>query len=213
MLKNAVDNTPVAVAAGTEIASSIAAVGSSLDIAKATLGAVGTVGEAIKPFVPLIALVTTVIGEIIKIYEDAEYNKKICNALMDRVQIADGAIKTLNRRKQENEKNFLSTEYYKAFVKFSETMKKIRDFIKDISQLQGYKKFIHSSSIKEKFNTLVKEFETVMRDLDFTMTIDNEIQRRIDQQALADDIAEMAKVSYYSKFLFDFYLFYYYFIG
>src|ERR1043165_2145162 len=149
MLKAAIEKTPEVVLAGAEVGSSLAEIGSSLEFAKATLGAVGTVGEAIKPFVPLIAVVTTVIAEIIRIYEDAEYNKKICNALMDRVQIADGAIKTLNRRKQENEKNFLSTEYYKAFVKFTETMKKIRDFIKDISQLQGYKKFIHSSSIKE----------------------------------------------------------------
>ena len=91
--------------AATDDAGSLSSFGSSLDIAKATLGAVGTVGEAIKPFVPLIAVVTTVIGEIIRVYEDAEYNKKICNALMDRVQIADGAIKTLNRRKQENEKS------------------------------------------------------------------------------------------------------------
>ena len=196
-----IDKTPDAIAAGTEAASSVASLGSSLDIAKAALGAVGTVGEAIKPFVPLIAVVTTVIGEIIRVYEDAEYNKKICNALMDRVQIADGAIKTLNRRKQENEKNFLSEEYYKSFVKFAETMKKIRDFIKDISQLQGYKKFIHSSSIKEKFHTLINEFETVMRDLNFTMTVDNEVQRRIDQQALSDDIAEMGKVSYSDDYL------------
>jgi hypothetical protein len=39
--------------------------------------------------------VFTIINETINIYEDAEYNKKICNALMDSVQTAE-------RRKQEN---------------------------------------------------------------------------------------------------------------
>ncbi|CAB4410187.1 unnamed protein product [Rhizophagus irregularis] len=191
--KTAIENTPEVVAAAAEFAGSVADLGNSLDIAKATLGAVGTVGEAIKPFVPLIAVVTTVISEIITIYEDAQYNKKICNALMDRVQTAESAIKTLNRRKQENEKNFLSKEYYKAFVKFTDVMKKIKDFIRDISQLQGYKKFIHASSIKDKFNHLVDEFDTVMSDLHFTLTVANEVQREIDQKALADDIAEMTK--------------------
>src|SRR4051794_17206021 len=117
--KSAIGKTPEAVVAGVEFAGSVAEIGTSLDIAKATLGAVGTVGEAIKPFVPLITVVTVVISEIISIYEDAQYNKKICNALMDRVQTAESAIKTLNRRKQENEKNFLNKEYYKAFVKFT----------------------------------------------------------------------------------------------
>lgn len=194
--KTTIRATPEAVAAAAEFTGSVADLGNSLDIAKATLGAVGTVGEAIKPFVPLIAVVTVVIGEIISIYEDAQYNKKICNALMDRVQTAESAIKTLNRRKQENEKNFLSKGYYKAFVKFTDVMKRIKEFIRDISQLQGYKKFIHAGSIKEKFNHLVDEFDTVMSDLHFTMTVDNEVQREIDQKALADDIAEMTKVIY-----------------
>jgi hypothetical protein len=195
-LKTAIETAPEAILAATEVAGGIADIGSSLDIAKATLGAVGTVGEAIKPFVPLITVVTIVISEIITIYEDAQYNKKICNALMDRVQTAESAIKTLNRRKQENEKNFLNKEYYKAFVKFTDVMKRIKEFIRDISQLQGYKKFLHAGSIKDKFNHLVEEFDTVMKDLHFTMSVANEVQREIDQKALADDIAEMTKVSY-----------------
>ncbi|RIA81175.1 kinase-like domain-containing protein [Glomus cerebriforme] len=192
-LKSVIENTPETVAAATELAGSLSSLGSNLDIAKATLGAVGTVGEAIKPFVPLIAVVTTVISEIISIYEDAQYNKKICNALMDRVQVAESAIKTLNRRKQENEKNFRDKKYYLTFVRFTDVMKKIKDFIKDISQLQGYKKFLHASNIKDKFENLTKEFETVMRDLHFTMAVENDEQREIDQKALKEDIAEMTK--------------------
>ncbi|CAI2170749.1 13593_t:CDS:2 [Funneliformis geosporum] len=188
-MHSAIKATPEFIAGATEVAIGF----SSLEITKASLGAVGTVGEAIKPFIPLIAAVTSIIGEVVKIYENVEYNKKICNALMDRVQIADGAIKILNRRKQENEKNFRNEEYYKAFVKFTDVMTRIKDFIKDVSQLQGYKKYLHASSIKDKFSNLVNDFEIVMKDLNFTMTIANEEQRKIDQQALTEDIAEMTR--------------------
>jgi len=115
---------------------------------------------------------------------------------MDRVQIADDAIKTLNRRKQENEKIFRNKEYYLAFVRFTDVMKRIKYFIRDVSQLQRYRKFLHSSSIKDKFNSLVNDFEIVMKDLNFKMTIANEEQHKINQQALTEDIAEMTKVSY-----------------
>src|SRR5688572_25486432 len=62
--------------------------------------------NVVSKFIPLLAVVTTTIGEIIETYQAAEYNKKICGALMDRVQIAEGVIKTLRKRKQENENNF-----------------------------------------------------------------------------------------------------------
>ena len=124
-------------------------------------------GEAIEPLVPLIADVTTVINEIIKIYDDVEYNEKICNALMNRAQIAESAIKILNKRKheKENEKNFHNEEYHSIFVKFIEVMKGIRDFIRDISKLQGYKNFSHANSTRVKFNNLINDFETVIRQI------------------------------------------------
>ncbi len=146
---------------------------------------------------PLIADVATIINEITKIYEDVEYNERICNALMDRVQIAESAIKILNNRKQEkeNEKNFRNKEYYSVFVKFIEVMKGIRDFIRNISKLQGYRNFSHANSTRVKFNSLVNDFETVIKDLNFTITIANEEQRRIDQEALAEVIANITNVS------------------
>ncbi len=43
-----------------------------------------------------------------------------------------------------------------AFIRFTDVMKRIRDFMKDAPQLQGYKKLY-------KFNDLVGDFETVMK--------------------------------------------------
>ncbi|CAI2194099.1 17285_t:CDS:1 [Funneliformis geosporum] len=165
----------------------------SLETTKSLLGIAGVAGEdkeTIKPYATLIAAATSIINETIQIYENAEYNKKICNALMDRVQIANGVIKTLNRRKQENEKNFRNELYYKNFVRFVDILGRIKDFIKDVSQLQGYKKYLLANSIKDKFNNLTNDFESVMKDLNFTMS---EEQKAIDREALEEGIQELKK--------------------
>src|SRR4051794_26061998 len=85
----------------------------SIEITKTAFKASGTVEEAIKPYLQLITVVTTLIDDIIKIYVGVESNnKKICRFLMDRVYIAEIFIKILSRRKQENEKNFRNMKYY-----------------------------------------------------------------------------------------------------
>ncbi|CAI2166719.1 19772_t:CDS:10 [Funneliformis geosporum] len=159
---------------------------------KRTVEVIGNV-EFIKPYIPLIAAVTAVIGDIFMIYENIEYNKKTCNALMDRVQTADIAIKMLNRRMQWNENNFRKNIYYLAFIKFINVMKRIQDFILDVSKLQGYKKLLQIGSIKDKFNNLINDFEKIMNDLKFTITFTYADQHKIDQQALIEDIAEMSR--------------------
>ncbi|CAB4398666.1 unnamed protein product [Rhizophagus irregularis] len=191
--RDAIENSTDFVSGAVSMANSAASIGGTSGTAKQVLGVVGSVGDAIKPFVPLIATVTIVITECIKIYEDAQYNKKICNSLMDRVETADWAIRTLKRRKQENESKFRDSEYYKAFLRFVDVMKKIRSFIKDVSQIQGFKKYVKATAIKDKFHHLIKEFEAVMGDLSFTMAIANDEQRRLDQESLNEDIAQMNK--------------------
>ncbi len=54
-----------------------------------------------------------------------------------------------------------------AFVKFINVMKRIKGFIRNVSKLQGYKRFLQSSSIKDKFNDLVNSFEIIIKDLNF----------------------------------------------
>ncbi|RHZ75816.1 hypothetical protein Glove_209g127 [Diversispora epigaea] len=176
-----------------EATESLATIGSNLNIAKGTLCAVGAVGEAVKPFVPLIAAVTFVISEIVAVYETVQYNKKICNSLMDRVNTAEAAIKTLKRRQTENEKNFRNQEYYQSFIRFVNIMERIKAFMVDVSNLNKYQKFLHSSSVKSTFNSLSKDFDKVMTELHFTMAIANDEQKRIDQFALDSDNADMAK--------------------
>ncbi|RHZ75819.1 hypothetical protein Glove_209g128 [Diversispora epigaea] len=163
--------------------------GSKSDYVKISM----TIGEVVKPFVPLIESVTIVISEIIAVYETVQYNKKICNSLMDRVTAADASINTLKRRQTENEKNFRNQEYYKSFIRFVDIMKQIKKFIVDVSNLHKYQKFLHSGSVKERFDSLANDFKAVMSELHFTMAIADEEQRKLDQSALESDIADMTK--------------------
>ncbi|CAG8677922.1 8075_t:CDS:2, partial [Racocetra fulgida] len=57
-------------------------------------------------YTPIIATISGLIKEIIKIYEKAQFNKKICNSLLDRAKSAEAAMNTLQRRKHENEEKF-----------------------------------------------------------------------------------------------------------
>ncbi|RHZ78091.1 hypothetical protein Glove_168g253 [Diversispora epigaea] len=176
-----------------ESVESLASIGSNLDETKNILCAVGAVGEAINPFVPLIRAVTLVISEIMIVYETIQYNKKICDSLMDRINAAEAAIKTLKRRQTENEKNFRNQEYYKSFIRFVNIMERIKAFMVDVSDLNKYQKFLHSGLVKSTFNSLSKDFDKVMTELHFTMAVANDEQRRIDQFALESNIADMTK--------------------
>ncbi|CAG8620294.1 3068_t:CDS:2, partial [Diversispora eburnea] len=164
---------------------------SNLESAKCALGSLGVVGDAVQPYLPLFSTVTIIISEINNVYANAKYNKKICNSLMDRVNIAELSIRNLERRKKENEKNFRDEGYYLAFHRFIEVMKNIKQFIGNVSTLSGFKKYFHANSIKEKFESLTSEFEFAMNNLHFTTTLRNDDQRRIDQESLSSDLKEM----------------------
>ncbi|CAG8545691.1 10875_t:CDS:2 [Diversispora eburnea] len=165
----------------------------SMNISPDMTKIVGSVGEITKPFVPLFAAVTLVISEISAIYETVQYNKKICNSLMDRVDAADAAIRTLKRKKAENVINFCKQEYYNSFIRFIYIMERIKKFMVEITNLHSYQKFVHSGSVKDRFDSLAKDFDVVMTELHFTIAVANDAQRKIDQSALESDISDMTK--------------------
>ncbi|RHZ83968.1 hypothetical protein Glove_86g161 [Diversispora epigaea] len=164
----------------------------NMQSAKSASAVFGAVGGAVQPYLRLFSTVTTIVTEINNIYENAKYNKKICNSLMDRVNAAEFSIKTLERRKNENEKKFRDEGYFRAFHRFIEVMKNIKQFMANVSTLSGFQKYFNADSVKEKFESLTSEFESVMNDLHFTTNLQKE-QRRIDQESLDSDLQEMAK--------------------
>ncbi|CAG8715082.1 21651_t:CDS:2 [Gigaspora margarita] len=164
-----------------------------VNITDGVIKTVGAVSTAISNYVPLISSITNLIIEIISINETAQYNKKICSALLDRADIAHAAMKSLNRRKQENEENFKRQDYYNAFKRFETVLQKIRDFAADITNLQGYRKFVMATEVKDTFIKLTSEFDTAMKDLHFNMTLANDEQSKLDNISLKEDLNDMAE--------------------
>ncbi|CAJ0752439.1 2185_t:CDS:2, partial [Entrophospora sp. SA101] len=62
-----------------------------------------------------------------------------------------------------------------------------------VTRLLGYKRFLNTNNVKEKFESLAKEFDSVMYDLHFTPTVSAQRQSEIDQQSLMEDLSEMTK--------------------
>jgi serine/threonine protein kinase len=163
------------------------------DTSKFALEAVSNVGEAVGPYLPLITAVAALTQQIVKAYESAQYNKKSCAALIERVQAAEVAVQALNRRKQENERNFCNRTYYISFERFVAILREIKGFIQDVTHLTGYKRFISSVHIKERFQQLITDFDSVVCGLQLAMVIANEEERKMDIDILQEDIYEMTK--------------------
>nr|CAG8439005.1 3681_t:CDS:2 [Entrophospora candida] len=164
----------------------------------ATEGILKTTNEAavvtdlMAPFLPLISEVGAIVVEIIDLYQTAEHNKRICGSLLSRVTTAQNAVNTLKIRRLENEDLFKSKEYYKNLQKLVNVIRKIQKFIADVSQLKGLRKFMLAHSIEDEFKRLTEEFDGLMRDLNFSLAIQIQIQIEDDNKALRKDIQEMA---------------------
>nr|CAG8546835.1 5624_t:CDS:2 [Entrophospora candida] len=160
---------------------------------KLVIGTVGAIGEAAMPYLPLISSVLTLTAKIVKAYDNAQYNKKSCAALIQRVQSAEVAVKVLDRRKQENQKNFHQQTYYINFERFITILGDIEAFMTDFTRLSQYKKFISNHVIKERFIGLINDFDRVVHDLGFTMIIASDEDRKKEIEILNKDISEMSK--------------------
>jgi hypothetical protein len=192
--KSAVEAAPDILVGTVEVTKSVMEIGDKLNIAKGALQMVGNAADAFAPFIPLVGAATTLISEIIGIYQQAQYNKKIITALYDRAKLAEYAVETLQRRKKLNENKFKNQEWYNAFNRFVDVLKEIKSFAKEISTVRGYQKYLKSFTIKDKFEELTENYDIVMKDLSFTIAISNDEQRRFDHECLMEDVAEMKQV-------------------
>ncbi|GBC03166.1 hypothetical protein RclHR1_00500014 [Rhizophagus clarus] len=150
----------------------------------------GIIVNTISPYVSLIETASGLIKIILDICQAAEYNKNICRALAERVGLTLGSLELLKLRK---EKELRDEVFYDAFNKFIYVLEKIKKFIDDISKIHGFRRYAKALSVKEKFIKLTEEYDTSMKDLNFTLLVANEERRKNDAEALAEDLAEFDK--------------------
>ncbi|GES85102.1 kinase-like domain-containing protein [Rhizophagus clarus] len=96
------------------------AVDASEDVVKLTaeliIDMLGTVTEAIKSISPILTVVISLINEIKKNQDNAQYNKKICDSLFDRVISAKAAAKIIEQRIKESDEKVHTLVYQKNSI-------------------------------------------------------------------------------------------------
>ncbi|GBC05876.1 hypothetical protein RclHR1_06490011 [Rhizophagus clarus] len=143
-------------------------------------------------FLPLIGEVSKILREITDIYQTAEHNKRICGVMLDRVTIAESAIKNLQVRREENEE-FFSEENYVNLQKLVTVIGKIRKFVGEISQLKGLQKYIQAKNIEKTAMDLTKEFDTTIKLLEFAFMVDFNARADVDNKKIKADIEDLTE--------------------
>lgn len=169
-------------------------ISTSSSLAGHGFNAIQIVGDAIQPFLPLFSTVTDVVDSLYKIYDNAKCNKKICAALIDRIEIVQHAVKSLQRKQQENEQNFRNQSYYRSWVRFVNVLKTIKKFAEEVSKQSVLQKFVNANAVREAFDKNVRELEAVCGDLQFSVAIYSENQREQENKRVLDDINLLGEV-------------------
>ncbi|CAG8607231.1 22305_t:CDS:2 [Rhizophagus irregularis] len=131
-------------------------------------------------------------NEIDEIYKTAQYNRKTCEAMLERVKIADTAVNNLKIRNLE----FFSKKNFINFRNLVTVIGEIRQFLAEISQLKGsYRKYVRAKDVQEKFSNLNDEFETAIRLLRFFLIIG--FNARADDKKIKADIEGLVEISRY----------------
>ncbi|CAG8563955.1 28804_t:CDS:2 [Dentiscutata erythropus] len=155
------------------------------------------VGDAVQPFLPLFQSVQTILDSIVKAYRNGKCNQKICLALIDRVEIAQQAVKSLQRQQMENEERFRKQDYYNAWIRFVTVLENINKFVKEVTQLSSLQKFLTANAVKDAFDKNIKEFEEVCKDLNFTLAVYDINKKDIENKKIMEDINVLNKIMNY----------------
>ncbi|RIB26911.1 hypothetical protein C2G38_138405 [Gigaspora rosea] len=155
------------------------------DLRGAATDAVLTAVEIISSYVPFVNMVKVLVEEIKKIYEDAECNKDICLIMSNRVIVAECAMTQVLAFNQ-NESYF--QKCYLSFKRFEIILKNVKEFTTKVSKLEGYRRFFSATEIKKKFDKLTDEYDACMKDLNFTMAIAGEAQRRFEAERVDNSL-------------------------
>ncbi|KAF0541495.1 kinase-like protein [Gigaspora margarita] len=126
-------------------------------------------------YFPIVASVKILVKEIQQIYEDAEFNSEICLIMKNRVVKAECSVDLI--KDTDNEDQLSEKSYFLAFKSFENVLTRIRDFVKNVSKLKGYKKYFNATEVKNKYLQLTDEFDKCMVDLHFAIDLANKNER------------------------------------
>ncbi|CAG8534760.1 718_t:CDS:2 [Acaulospora morrowiae] len=141
----------------------------------------------VKPYLKFVKTLSKVSGAVFEAHRKSQYNKKICGALLTRVEFTECVVKSLVRDKEDHVEDFCNQNYYESFVKFANVMKRVQKFVEEISQLSQLKRFNNSQSIKDMLRTILEDFDTYSSELRLQVSFNTEK----DMKTLNDDLEQI----------------------
>ncbi|CAB4414886.1 unnamed protein product [Rhizophagus irregularis] len=148
-------------------------------------------------FLPLIDEIKNILYEVIEITQAAEYNKRICNALKQRVHAVDLAVFDLKVQRNNNQEYFNGNNYL-HLQNLITIITNIKKFMKNISQMITLLKlkYILPENIEKALKELCGDFDVCIIKIDatnFTTTIKDKIRPEEDEQNLKADQDDLNK--------------------
>ncbi|UZO15572.1 uncharacterized protein OCT59_006990 [Rhizophagus irregularis] len=148
-------------------------------------------------FLPLIDEIRNILNEVIEITQAAEYNKRICNALKQRVHAVDLAVFDLKVQRNNNQEYFNGNNYL-HLQNLITIITNIKKFMKNISQMITLLKlkYILPENIEKALKELCGDFDVCIIKIDatnFTTTIKDKIRPEEDEQNLKADQDDLNK--------------------
>ncbi|KAF0345692.1 kinase-like protein [Gigaspora margarita] len=76
-------------------------------------------------------------------------------------------------------------------IRSIEKKKEIKEYTKSVSKLKGYKRFLHATDVKNKFDQLRNDFDRCMADLNFTVVDSSAIERKDESERIDKALKEV----------------------
>ncbi|CAG8762262.1 17139_t:CDS:2 [Dentiscutata erythropus] len=150
-------------------------------------------------FLPVFREIGELASGLIKLYQDAKYNRRVCGMLIIRVQDAVSSINKLEvyARDFPDFTSFFTKENNITLRNFKYVMKKIENFIIEIQNLSNFQKIIQSNSIRQNFEEITTEFDRHMESLNFALNVGANLQLAVNRKesiALNEDMEDMKEL-------------------
>ncbi|CAG8515598.1 12578_t:CDS:2 [Dentiscutata erythropus] len=158
---------------------------------------------ALSPAIGLVALTKVVVQDLQTIYENAQCNQYIAKILLDRTKTAEYFLDLLSRNEdhgsltkiiiQETVDIYEKVDIYENIQCNKYTS--VKNFAEKVTQFRGIKKYWNANNVRRKFDSLMKEYDGYMNDLNTTVTITIAIQNTVDMKRIEREFEKIDKLN------------------
>lgn len=150
-----------------------------------------TTADIVQNLIPHFDIAIKIASCILDIYDKAKTNKKICRVFADRVDLALTSIKYLQRHMDKNVEKFREKSYFESFMHFIEVLENIKDFVEEVSEIKGFKKFFVANVVNQQLNEIRDDFDNCYKSLQLAIVIDDVVNRENENEEIKSDLNQL----------------------